>query len=422
MKEDFFKEGQAYNNVYFMVVDAQGHSKIVRDNDLDKVDLAFDEFEKIVSESVNLKKTKYRCQFAEFWGWQGDGGLCIFYDGDESRARETAISSAQEILAEIPYLNAKLGRANIIGEIHIRIALHKGNFRYKGVFKRGSIHSQELNLVSHAEKVVPADSLAMSVDIFNICGAMKTGFLKADGAFESKDFYLYSKRSNEEISNEWKGNVGRTGEINIVGLDSNIPPAELGLSAIFSHRAETKEYFELISAAQECIWVCGIGLSGFQDDFTNDFIVKKALEGVEIRFLVVDPEVGVNIKATQYSMPVWADYAIDSGSHNQESLQSLVKRVDLINREIDKSPLVKKKYVALRYYSTFPVAMLRVDSILYFSPYMARRLGMKTFTLKLREGRLYEQVLGNFRTVWEENKYSRTDAKIFQGRLSNDAK
>lgn len=152
MDKDSFKKGQDYKDVYFMMVDAKGHSKVVNENDSDKVDQAFDEFEETVYKAVNQKQRETRCQVAEFWGWQGDGGLCVFYDADESKTRETAINSAKEILAMIPSLNDKLRRMDITGEIHVRIALHKGNIKYKGLFHHGSIHSRDLNLVAHAEK------------------------------------------------------------------------------------------------------------------------------------------------------------------------------------------------------------------------------------------------------------------------------
>ena len=41
------------NNVYFLKIDAKGHSTIVYQNDADKADIAFDSFEEMVYESVN---------------------------------------------------------------------------------------------------------------------------------------------------------------------------------------------------------------------------------------------------------------------------------------------------------------------------------------------------------------------------------
>lgn len=410
MSEDFFEIDHDYKDVYFMMVDAKGHSKIIIENDADKADQAFDKFEEMVYEAVNSKKRKTRCQVAGFWGWQGDGGLCVFYDKDESKARETAICSAEEILAEISPLNERLQRLEVTGQIHVRIALHKGNIRYKGSFKHGSIHSRDLNLVSHAEKVVPTDTLAISADVFAICGSLKKDFFKAEGSFEDKEFYLYGLRQKEEIMKEWKENLSNIGETKIVGLNSNIPSAELGLSGLFSQRAETAEYSKLIASAKQCIWVSGIGLEGFQYDFSDEILFRKAVEGVEIRFLVADPKVTININGKPRQMPAWADYAINSGSHNQNALKSLVQKVHSLNKRIAEDKSAGKKLISLKYYSTFPAAMLRVDSTVYFSPYLAKRPGVKTFTLKFREGKLYDQVIGNFTAVWNDSKYSRNDS------------
>src|SRR5207247_7421505 len=95
-----FEAGQDYNDVYFLVVDTKSHSDIVLANDADRVNRAFDELEKTVFSAVDRTRERRKCEVAEFWGWQGDGGLCIIFDRDPSFARETAISAAIEILAE----------------------------------------------------------------------------------------------------------------------------------------------------------------------------------------------------------------------------------------------------------------------------------------------------------------------------------
>src|ERR1700676_5411045 len=95
-----FQAGQAYANVYFLKVDAKGHSQIVRQNDADKADYAFDQFEALVYESVDEAAKRCGCAYAKFWGWQGDGGLCILYDNDESKARTATLEAAEIILAD----------------------------------------------------------------------------------------------------------------------------------------------------------------------------------------------------------------------------------------------------------------------------------------------------------------------------------
>ena len=98
-RESIFIKDQSFNNVYFIKVDAAGHSDIVRNNTEDKVNMLFDLFEKAVYAAVESCKKKNNCNYAEFWGWQGDGGLCVIYDKSETISVKTSISSACTILA-----------------------------------------------------------------------------------------------------------------------------------------------------------------------------------------------------------------------------------------------------------------------------------------------------------------------------------
>lgn len=421
-KNIVFEEGRDYKDVYFMVVDTKEHSKIVQYNDSDKVDMAFDEFENVVFSSVNKKAEQKRCAIAESWGWQGDGGLFIFFDQKESFARETAILSAKEILEQIQWLNETLRRNEVSGEIHVRIALHKGSLRYKQA--RGSIHSRELNLTSHVEKVVPSDTFAISKEVYDISGRLQKEFVEAEDTFETMKFYLYSKRSPEDIINQWKWNLTAFGEKRIahvmraiVGLESDVPLKELGLSGVFSQRALTPEYVQLIREASKCIWALGVGLGGFQSDHRERILLPKALGGVDIRLLVADPNVLVKVRDKEFSLPSWRDYAIGGGDYNETSRANLAKIVDTVNRQIQKSPSAKKKYIKLKYYKTMPtVAMLRVDSTLYLSPYFVQQPSLKCCTFKFAaESRLYDQCMRHFTSIWDDERYSREAPDVFQG-------
>lgn len=87
-----FEAKRDYNNVYFMQVDIQGHSPMLRQNAADIADAALDGFEKLVYEAVDEASKKTSCELNEFWGWAGDGGLCVFYDSQqESKAKETVL-------------------------------------------------------------------------------------------------------------------------------------------------------------------------------------------------------------------------------------------------------------------------------------------------------------------------------------------
>jgi hypothetical protein len=401
--------GRDYNNVYFMVIDAKEHSKIVKYNPADKVDKAMDEFENIVFKAVNDIKAKTRCAVAMAWGWQGDGGLFVFYDEQESRARETALESAKEILAEVKPLNDRLSRFEITGEIHIRLAIHKGNIRYRE--KPGSIHSKDLNLISHVLKVVPYDTIAISKDVYDIIGTLQKDFTEVKSNFEDLKFYLFSKsRSIDEILNEWERNLLFLG---VKGIQSDVPINELGLVGVFSQRALTYEYVYLIKDAKKCIWALGVALGGFQSNHRENILLELASKGVEIRLLAADPKVQIKIDGKQFSFPSWCDFTTGNGNYYQYSLGSLMKMVQKINKKLEEDQSPRKKFVELKFYKVIPsCAMLRVDSTIYYSPYFARRPGLKSFTLKLTEGRLYDQCIQHFETIWNNAEYSRVTCPI----------
>ncbi len=129
-----FVENRDYLNVYFIKVDASGHSEIVRTNPQDRVDQLFDEVEQCVYDAVREAKRRYRCAYAVFWGWQGDGGLCVIYDDEERTAQRTALGSAIAIVDQkLSSLRSHLHELGVQGMLHVRIAIHKGSFRYKGL-------------------------------------------------------------------------------------------------------------------------------------------------------------------------------------------------------------------------------------------------------------------------------------------------
>ena len=115
-----FNEGAGLINVYFMKVDASGHSAIVRQNPHDKANTLFDLVEDSIYGMVQAKKKLYGCAYADFWGWQGDGGLCVIYDTHESKANTTALESAISIIEYgLPSLQADLAKQQIQGSLHL---------------------------------------------------------------------------------------------------------------------------------------------------------------------------------------------------------------------------------------------------------------------------------------------------------------
>lgn len=203
--ESAFKEGYAYTDVYFLKIDASGHSTIVVNNPSDVVNLFFDHFEHTVIGAVEETRKLRRCGYAQFWGWEGDGGLCVIYDESESAALKTAVESGINILNyKLLPLQDALKRLGARGELHVRIAIHRGSFRYKGYGSHVSIHSKDLNFVVHLEEVTPRDTLAVSRDVQQRCLAnLAEHFWPLPFRFEDQEIYAYSNRSRPDVVHEW---------------------------------------------------------------------------------------------------------------------------------------------------------------------------------------------------------------------------
>jgi hypothetical protein len=403
-----FNKGQDYNNVYFMQVDAQGHSSIVRRNTADLVDRAFDSFETMVYEAVDEAQKETRCEIVGFWGWAGDGGLCIVYDAEgESKARETVLKAARIILQELPALNTRLARIHVQGDIHARIAIHKGSFRYKGDDRRGSIHSKDLNFCVHLEKVLPQDTIGISEDVFNIVGEEGSQFIKAAIPFENKTVYLSREKNSEGLQAEWRGKVSSP-SIASIPLESDLQPlSDIGLMGFHSQRALTL-FRDKINNAQQRIWVMATGLGGFQTDHKQSLSAIAARD-VDIRILALDPDTqqcSVHIGENDVSLPGWRDWET-STNYNREHVRSLQTMISRVNKSIENKGV--QNLIKFRYYRTIPYcAILVVDSTVYYSPYLINRHNLKLPTIELVEGKWWADLcIEHFITIWESDELSR---------------
>src|SRR5262249_17129 len=56
------------------------------------------------------------------------------------------------------------------GHLHLRIAVHRGTIKYRGVGMEGGIYSPDINFVAHLEKAAPVDTVVISEDVFRVAG------------------------------------------------------------------------------------------------------------------------------------------------------------------------------------------------------------------------------------------------------------
>ncbi len=281
----FFRDGSSYDNAYFIKVDASGHSNIVRKNPADRVDKLFDLVEKHVYSSVEDYRNSEDCEYAEFWGWQGDGGLCVIYDKQESKALKTAIHSSQNIVG--PNLNSlrdHLQHLGLNGELHLRVAIHKGNFRYKGDDKLGSIHSKDLNFVAHLEGVSPVDSVTISEDVYNCSPRdISQNFIRLPFPFEGKAVYCHKPTMASTSILEWIGNV---------------PIERATKLSVYCERPSEENKALIVAQAQHQVIDLGTALntcseyliSNRRPDHYHQEVIKLLARGVNYTCLMLDPD------------------------------------------------------------------------------------------------------------------------------------
>lgn len=282
---EYFKKGHTYSNVYFLKIDASGHSTIVSSNPSDLVDKFFDHFEDTVSVVVEQNRRLTGCKYAGFWGWQGDGGLCMFYDSNESVSQHTVLQCAIDLLNNnLNPLKTVLHRLGVSGEFHVRIAIHSGTFTYKGNIKRGSIHSKELNLVSHLETITPKDSVTIPQDLLDRCPKeLVSDFWLLPFEYNGRQIAIYSNRLRHEIALEWIGSA---------------PIAESVSVNLLARRYSEKDKSAIIQFAQSEIIDIGTALSTCSQYLLStarparyrSVVQKLTSEGIKYKCLALNPE------------------------------------------------------------------------------------------------------------------------------------
>lgn len=206
-------EKRVYENVYMVFIDASGHSNIVRSNPKNLSSQGFDFLEETLISRLQRTATNKKCKIASVWSWLGDGGIFAIYDDEENCALDTSIKFAKDVLSiDLKTLQLEFSNLDIKGELHLRVAIHKGTIAYRDEGQQGSIHSSDINWGAHLEKVTPADSIAISKDIYDIMsGAMRKDFVSV-GEFEEIKVYINTPGSDEkDIITSWRSIQGFAG-------------------------------------------------------------------------------------------------------------------------------------------------------------------------------------------------------------------
>lgn len=190
MPSEQFQPDRTYDHVYLLFVDTAGYSSIVLANPRDRAAHAFDLLRDRISARVGQLSATHRCARGELWSWRGDGGFFAIHDESESVARDVALEAARAVLTlDLRHLRDEFARAGVAGELHLRIAVHKGTIRHAGPGGTGAIHSPDINLAAHLEKATPRDCVAVSEDVHRTAGPHAALFEEV-GGHEGKQVFL----------------------------------------------------------------------------------------------------------------------------------------------------------------------------------------------------------------------------------------
>lgn len=240
MGNNRFLKDQVYDNVYLVFIDASGHSNVVKSNPKDVSVQAFDLLYKKIYDRLQRASDKNRCERAVVWSWLGDGGLIAIHDQSEVQSLNTTLDFVQGILKlDLPNIQSEFKNEDINGELHIRIAVHKGTIKYTDDGQQGFIHSSDINWGAHLEKVTPRDSISISKDIYDILPNDKKNNFVFVGNFEENGIYIYTPNVNKNlIQLNWRSAQGFENVENI---------------QCYLERISQKDKAELIDSAQTTV-------------------------------------------------------------------------------------------------------------------------------------------------------------------------
>lgn len=171
---------------------------------------------------------------------------------------------------------------------------------------------------------------------------------------------------------------------------------KMGFLDVYPRRDQSKDYDDLLKKAEKNIDVLGLGLNQFRED--NEVIIKeKALQGVAIRLLVIDPK-----------SPVTAIRSYQENDLEGETIAIPIKKlknyVNEVNEIIGKSK--KGEKIQIKCYNAVPSTMVfRIDNIMFVGPYFHKIPSRTTITYKIEiDTECFNQYEKHFDQLWNDKE------------------
>lgn len=174
----------------------------------------------------------------------------------------------------------------------------------------------------------------------------------------------------------------------------------LGLHQAFDMRGlkNTNEYKSRLEKASKNIDILGYGLGTFREEHQADFSTWK--NKCKVRVLLIDPD-----------FPTSENSLCDQRDVEEGKLQGVLRQE--VARFIESTQSIvgvgQNGSFSLRYFKCIPsITICRIDDEILWGPYFVNHLSRDTpmFIVK-KGGVLYEQILGQFESIWDDNEFSR---------------
>lgn len=376
----------ANDDVFLVFVDAAAHSTIVSANPRDRAGQAFDLLQERVTGRLRTIVDRHRCTCAQLWRWAGDGGFLAIHDEHESVARDIVFQYARSLVdLDLRHLRDELVQLGIAGELHIRIAVHRGVIRHRGDGLEGLVYSPDLNYGAHLEEVTPPDTVAISEDVYRVAGPYASAFEHV-GTHEDKRVYLATGSGEPGAARRaWLITQGLAGGNRVHA---------------YHERPSQREKAKLVAAATEDVLDLGMALrtashylvTTERPAYFRDAVIAFLRRGGRYRCVTMEPDARATEELSKWrgeDMSAKITTAVAEIRRFKERVGPLGERVEVYHTDV---------YPAM---ASMAIDLDHPHALILTSPYLASLpdaeidlCEMPHYLLGRASGRLFERVSG----------------------------
>lgn len=173
---------------------------------------------------------------------------------------------------------------------------------------------------------------------------------------------------------------------------------DFGFRAAFEGRSVLikKEYDSRLSTVSQKIDIMGFGLKTLRQDYARDFAAWRGR--ADVRILIIDPHYPVGDST----------YADQRDLEEHDKIGSIREDVEAFLKEVAPHLAAEGPHVfQVRLYRCLPsVNLFRVDSELFWGPYLIHQQSRNSPTFIVEEGPLFKMLMDHFDSIWSSDHHS----------------